>query len=50
MGPPVMTFWVVQLTNVAGEEARQVLNEMDFNVLNNDLFTGNSKHFWHFQC
>ena len=50
MGPPVMTFWVVQLRNVAGEEARQVLNEMDFNVLNNDLFTGNSKHFWHFQC
>ena len=28
-GPPVMTIWVVQMANVAGEEARQFLNEID---------------------
>ena len=26
-----MTLWVVQRPNVTGEEARQVLNEIDFN-------------------
>ena len=25
-----MTLWVMQIANVAGEEARQVLNEIDF--------------------
>ena len=30
MGPPVITLWVVQIEYVAGEEARQVLNEIDF--------------------
>ena len=28
--PQVMTLWVVQTANVAGEEARQVLHEIDF--------------------
>ena len=32
MGPPVMTLWVVQIANVAGEEARQFLNEIDFST------------------
>ena len=30
MGSPVMTLWVVQTANVAGEEARHVLDEIDF--------------------
>ena len=30
MEPPVMNLWVVQIANVAGEEAGQVLNEIDF--------------------
>ncbi len=33
MGPPIMTLWVMQIANVAGEEARQVLNEMDFSSM-----------------
>ena len=33
MGSPVMTLWVVQTANVAGEEARQVLDEIDFSIL-----------------
>ena len=30
MGLPVITLWLVQSANVAQEEARQVLNEIDF--------------------
>ena len=30
--PPVMTLCVVQIANVTGEEARQVLNEIDFRM------------------
>ena len=33
-----MTLLVVQWVNVAGEEAHQVLNEMDFNNLYFDKF------------
>ena len=29
---PVMTLWAVQISNVVGEEARQVLNEIDFSI------------------
>ena len=30
MRPPVITLWVMQVAYVVGEEARQVLNEIDF--------------------
>ena len=33
IGPSVITLWVVQWANVAGEEARQVLNEVEFNII-----------------
>ena len=33
--PLVMTLWLVQLANVAGEEARQFWNEVDFNTFSN---------------
>ena len=33
MVPPVMTLWVMQIANDAGEEARHVLNEIDFSSL-----------------
>ena len=43
MGQSVMTLLAVQIANVAGEEARQVLNEIDFQIFF-PLFSENHQH------